>query len=310
MSPLLRVLIVADDLTGAADCGAACALHGLDTVVVLDDSRGVPNAEVLAFDANTRSMDAPSAAAETARIVRSHPASLVYKKIDSTLRGHVATEIAAALDAYRSTGHPDAVAIVAPAFPSMGRTTKGGRVYLRGVPLENGDLTGLLDAQTDEDLRAIAKQWKARDVLWVGSAGLMSALMSGLEKPARPAMQRVNGPIIFAVGSLSERSREQVEALKEAGFENDLILVGEPEALASEVARHESIGGLVLTGGDTARAVLRALGVASLRFAGEVETGVPILVAEGSGLPVVTKAGDFGDRETLVRCGAALRTGQ
>jgi len=69
----------------------------------------------------------------------------------------------------------------------------------------------------------------------------------------------------------------------------------------------EQIGGLVLTGGETARAVLSRLGIRALRVVGEVETGVPILVAEGSGLPVVTKAGDFGDNETLLRCRLVLQ---
>ena len=81
-------------------------------------------------------------------------------------------------------------------------------------------------------------------------------------------------------------------------------------ALAETIARHfeqntERIGGLVLTGGETARAVLSRLGIRALRVVGEVETGVPILVAEGSGLPVVTKAGDFGSPETLLRCAAS-----
>jgi uncharacterized protein YgbK (DUF1537 family) len=312
---LLKILIIADDLTGAADCAAAC---GLDAVVVLDDSGGVPDADVVAIDANTRSMTAKHAAAETARIVRSYPASIVYKKIDSTLRGHIAAEIAAALEAYRQMDHPDAIAVVAPAFPAMGRTTKGGCQYVHRMPLENGDLNRLpdaviCDAETDEDLRAIAIKWMKRDVLWVGgvlwvgSAGLVSALMSGVEKRQPPPVPMADGPIIFAVGSHSERSLEQVEALREAGVGNDVVLVGEPEALASKVASIESIGGLVLTGGDTARAVLRALGITALRVLGEVETGVPILITEGSrALPVVTKAGDFGNRDTLVKCRAAL----
>jgi D-threonate/D-erythronate kinase len=71
----MEILIIADDLTGAADCGAACAAHGLETVVVLDgvykeNAAGIPLAEVVAFDANTRAMTPEEAAAETARIVR------------------------------------------------------------------------------------------------------------------------------------------------------------------------------------------------------------------------------------------------
>jgi 4-hydroxythreonine-4-phosphate dehydrogenase len=83
--------------------------------------------------------------------------------------------------------------------------------------------------------------------------------------------------------------------------------MGEAGTLAELVARYPTrIGGLVLTGGETARAVLSRLGIKTLQVVGEVEIGVPLLIAEGSGLPVITKAGDFGDRDTLVRCRAAL----
>lgn len=51
-----EVLIIADDLTGAADCGAAFAAHGFKTVVVLDEPADAQDAEVVALDANTRAM--------------------------------------------------------------------------------------------------------------------------------------------------------------------------------------------------------------------------------------------------------------
>jgi D-threonate/D-erythronate kinase len=309
----MEILIIADDLTGAADCGAACAAHGLDTVVVLDDSAGIPRAEVVAVDANTRAMTPEMAAAETARIVREYPARIVYKKIDSTLRGNVGVEIVAALGAYRAMGYPEAVAVVAPAFPAMGRTTKGGQMYVRAEAVQAEDIGRMLeDAETDEDLRAIAAKWMHHEagVVWVGSAGLARWLpeAAGLKRGEPPVVPNVTGPIVFAIGSPSQRSREQAQALEEAGVGRDIVLRGEAEALANTIARNpERIGGLVLTGGETARAVLSRLGIAALRVVGEVEPGVPILVAEGSGLPVVTKAGDFGDRQTLLRCRLVLQ---
>ena len=313
MRTLLDILIIADDLTGAADCGAACAAHGLDTVVVLDDAGGIPSADVVALDANTRAMTPQAAGAETARIVRRYPARIVYKKIDSTLRGNVAAEVAAALEAYREVGHRQAIAVVAPAFPAMGRTTKGGRMYVRGEAIEHRDIGLLLhDAETDDDLREIAAKWTNHEagVLWVGSAGLARWLpeAAGLERGVLRSAPGAAEPLVFAVGSPAARSREQANALKDARAGNDVVLMGEAEALAETVAgMKERIGGLVLTGGETARAVLSRLGVRALRVMGEVETGVPILAAEGSGLLVVTKAGDFGDRDTLIRCRARLR---
>jgi uncharacterized protein YgbK (DUF1537 family) len=69
------------------------------------------------------------------------------------------------------------------------------------------------------------------------------------------------------------------------------------------------VGGLVATGGETARAVLDAWGVRRLRVHGEVEAGVAFSTTDGwrRVVPVVTKAGGFGDAETLVRCGEFLQ---
>jgi 4-hydroxythreonine-4-phosphate dehydrogenase len=83
--------------------------------------------------------------------------------------------------------------------------------------------------------------------------------------------------------------------------------------VAKRIAR---VGGLVATGGETARALLTAAGLAGLRLGGEVETGVPWGLGFGTlarigdrkrVLPIVTKAGAFGDADTLVRCRQALK---
>jgi D-threonate/D-erythronate kinase len=60
-------------------------------------------------------------------------------------------------------------------------------------------------------------------------------------------------------------------------------------------------GGLVLTGGLTARAVCDALAIARIDLVGEIEPGVALGRAVDSGLDVVAKAGTFGDRLSLVR---------
>ena len=64
------MLVIADDLTGAADCGVACASHGLHTLLVLGDSGDDVDAEALAVDGDTRRLPAQEAAAETARLLR------------------------------------------------------------------------------------------------------------------------------------------------------------------------------------------------------------------------------------------------
>lgn len=64
----------------------------------------------------------------------------------------------------------------------------------------------------------------------------------------------------------------------------------------------ETLGGLVVTGGETAITVSNALGAYGIRICGEVEPVVPAGVMLGGiahGLPVVTKAGGFGSDAVL-----------
>jgi len=92
------------------------------------------------------------------------------------------------------------------------------------------------------------------------------------------------------------------------------VVPGGADAAASclaEVARSLAadglVDGLIATGGDTARAAAGALGARGLRLWGEMEPGVPVGILDGPHpLPVITKAGGFGDRDTLVRLCKAL----
>jgi uncharacterized protein YgbK (DUF1537 family) len=75
-------------------------------------------------------------------------------------------------------------------------------------------------------------------------------------------------------------------------------------ALVAEVATGAFLASLFLTGGDTARAVLHAMGSGAIRLCGEILPGMVLgTVMEGPhmGLPVVTKAGAFGGEDALVR---------
>jgi uncharacterized protein YgbK (DUF1537 family) len=62
--------------------------------------------------------------------------------------------------------------------------------------------------------------------------------------------------------------------------------------------------GLLLSGGDTASLVARAMGVDSIRLVDEVSTGIPFAWLRGGlldGRTAVTKSGAFGDADALVR---------
>jgi len=132
------LVIVADDLTGAADCAVVCVKRGLDAVVVLAPDAPAQGVDVLAIDADTRALRPEAAAEKTARVLSSLGQGkdfLVFKKIDSTLRGHIGVELAVMLSARRRTV-PDSIVVLAPAFPALGRTTVDGYHFLWGQPLE------------------------------------------------------------------------------------------------------------------------------------------------------------------------------
>ena len=129
----MHAAVIADDLTGAADTGVQLVRAGYRTAVAF---RGAPlppaeDLDAVALDTDSRAMPAGFAAKrvlEAGRAVRH--ARVVDKKLDSTLRGPIAAELVAALEA---TGRDRAV--VAPAFPSAGRTTVGGVQLVHGVPV-------------------------------------------------------------------------------------------------------------------------------------------------------------------------------
>jgi len=125
-----RGLIVADDLSGANDTGHQLATRGYPTTVVTGEAATVEQESVVVVNTDSR-YAAPEAAAERVRsAVAQYPASFAYKKVDSTLRGNLVAEIEAMLGATES-----AIAVVAPAFPAMGRVTVGGIHVVDGTPV-------------------------------------------------------------------------------------------------------------------------------------------------------------------------------
>jgi D-threonate/D-erythronate kinase len=327
---LPEVVIVADDLSGAADCAVAFMSTGLTACVLFGEADLNVDADVIAIDAGTRRMSADDSARETRRIFGALPTGpLLYKKIDSMLRGHIGVEVAAALEARRAIDGRT-TAVLAPAFPAMGRTTVNGIQLVRGVAVGDiGAIAGdvlICDAVTESDLRAIADKGLALGVpvIWVGSAGLARHLpiAAGLsrERSQPKGVPQITKPILFVVGSASSCSVEQAQALRDVlGSDtlatldaSDTVTREDPElcaALARSLAsRAKDFGALALTGGETARSILEAMGVTGLRLIKEIEPGVPLSISIGAvEMPVITKAGAFGDRETLIRCRRALR---
>ena len=217
---LTSILIIADDLSGAADCAIAFAGAGRSTAVTLNASRAMAHgATVIAADTDTRRMR-PAEAAHAPRAAwhaLRGPGRRLYKKIDSTLRGNWAAEVAAL--------QPLAgLAIVAPAFPATGRTVRDGRVFVRGVPLENTETWQLEHAARAADLQPMLEAAGLR------TAGWRSTRCAAI--PQRCAMRlprRANsGAQALIVDAETERD---LRALAQATASMDEALSGSAQAV-------------------------------------------------------------------------------
>jgi uncharacterized protein YgbK (DUF1537 family) len=332
----MRLAIIADDLTGAMDAAAPFAERGLAVQLVLSDAEVSPGAsDVVAFDTNSRHLPPAKAAAAVARSIAALPPTTpLFKKIDSTLRGAVVDEIRAA------AGGRTAI-VIAPAVPSQGRTISGGQVFVHGVRLGEAESGGearrppfarslatalaplpcvMPDCASDGDLIEIARAAPA-DALLVGAAGLAEAVAQIRFGDAVPTVPPASaGPLLFVAGSRTAITAQQLAHLRRTRPDAAIVTPpaapdGDAGAVARGLAEHAVArlraidgGALVLVGGDTARAVLDALGVRTLRVRGHVIPSIPWGEADVAGLTVIiaTKAGGFGAPDALSRIAEKL----
>jgi uncharacterized protein YgbK (DUF1537 family) len=222
---VLPLGIIADDLTGALDALAPFAARGCQSwVSVRPNIVPALSPDVIAVSTDSRFLSA-SAAADAVRSAAGQLKSASYfKKLDTLLRGHWAAEVESAIDVL----DPELV-IIAPAFPALGRTTKGGVQYIHGTPvsevkqdlfhaprsariadyMKGAEVTSgfdahfsfggcfICDAETQSDLAQIVAAGLAsgRRVLWCGASGLAEALAASIPERLRhwhpPAQQRV-----------------------------------------------------------------------------------------------------------------------
>lgn len=252
MSARPCAVVLADDLTGACDTGVQLAGTGAPCPVVLGEGREGFSRETLrraaldygrlVADTESRHME-PDDARERVRSVANAlhglDVGVLYKKVDSTLRGRIAAEI----DGVRSV-FDDRVIVVAPAYPAAGRTTVDGLCLVDGVPVHRtefgrdrrspvassriadhlpadpavrhataasadrvlatarpGDMI-VIDARTSDDLGAVAQRVAQRPerYLLVGSAGLAAALRTtGTLAPREPGSPSGDGAAVRTV---------------------------------------------------------------------------------------------------------------
>lgn len=174
------IYVIADDLTGANDTGVQFAKKGYNTMVSILDKQStiiIPNnLDVFVMDTETRELEDKTVRKILRNILKKiniNKKDIVYKKVDSTLRGNMGVEIEEIIMIFNRD-----ICIFSPSYPSYQRITVGGHLIVDQKPLElseyscynstqieNSSIPFLLERQTDFpvaqiDLKDVAKGQK------------------------------------------------------------------------------------------------------------------------------------------------------
>ncbi|MCD6580092.1 four-carbon acid sugar kinase family protein, partial [bacterium] len=174
------IYVIADDLTGANDTGVQFAKKGYNTMVSILDKQStiiIPNnLDVFVVDTETRELEGKTARKILRNILKTlniNKNDMIYKKVDSTLRGNLGDEIEEIMNILKKD-----ICIFSPSFPSHKRITIDGYLIVDQKPLglseyssnnlmqeENSFIPFLLKKQTNFsvgqiDLKDVAKGQK------------------------------------------------------------------------------------------------------------------------------------------------------
>jgi uncharacterized protein YgbK (DUF1537 family) len=252
----MKLCVIADDLTGAAEIAGLGLRYGLAARLVREPF--VPDGcgeGLTVLDTDSRALTPEAAAARVREACAAACASgfgRIYKKTDSALRGPLLAEVGAALEALGMER-----ALLVPQNPSRGRTVSAGRYASGGVPLHltefgrdpehpatSDDVAELLGARDGAlpvavldpgaalpscgvafgcaadaaEVRGWASQLDAR-TLPAGGADFFQAVLeaAGLRVCTSPAPQAREGRALAVCGSASEESRRAVQQAGRSG---------------------------------------------------------------------------------------------
>ena len=136
---MYKIAVIADDFTSVTDCTISFACKGMSTAALTNvPETEYPESEVIGLNTESRTLLPEEAYywnQKAALQLKSQKCEVIYKSVDSTLRGNLGAEIDGVMDGYGYN-----LAFVAPAFPHYGRTTVKGTHYLNGCLLEESPI--------------------------------------------------------------------------------------------------------------------------------------------------------------------------
>lgn len=246
------IVVIADDLTGAAEIGGLGLSFGLKAEIITNLNIN-PGAELVVISTDTRSMPEGKALEVTKTVSKAILAikpDIIFIKVDSVLRGHIVPELKLHQEilGYKK-------ALLVPANPAFGRVLTGGKYYVNGelihktafahdpeFPVMGPYLFEMLRVdEKDVSINAITDELPASGIIigetisndgllsWIakadketllaGGAGLFTALLASFElkKDASPVAKQPDTPALFVCGTTHDRSRSNIRRIKELG---------------------------------------------------------------------------------------------
>ncbi|HET8577696.1 MAG TPA: four-carbon acid sugar kinase family protein [Methylomirabilota bacterium] len=296
--------IIADDLTGACDAGALFCGRGR-VGVFFDDRAPGPEWEVAVVDSESRALPAAEAARAVSEIAqRLGPRlrrGLVFKKIDSTLRGAVGAELDVLLNV---TGRR--AALVCPAFPAQGRTVVDGILRVGGVPAHESPIGRDPDYPTPFS--------DVADILRRGGRPVRRVALREVRGGALPhALEGATGGVLAA----DAETDADLDALAAAAAADASMLLAGSAGLARATAAALAYAGgtvplpegrawLIVAGSRhpasrSQTQALRAAGMTSVIVeSGATPDVAPLIAALRSGGPALLESGDTPDDRSAV----------
>lgn len=241
-----KILLIADDYTGANDTGIKIAERGYEVEISLKTDE-VIDSDICVIDTESRNIsgnDARKIINKTLTSINNLDDYLfIYKKVDSTLRGNIKEECEEIIKYYK----PEIV-IFNPAYPVLVRKVIDGIHFVNDLrlketefasdpekPVEEDDIRKIFDTtschhnleevrngltieegvntfdtELDSDLAEIVKKCLDlnKKILYIGSAGLCDALFDELI---------IKDPALAIVGSVSKENEVAVDYCAKMG---------------------------------------------------------------------------------------------
>ncbi len=212
-----KVLVLADDLTGANDAGVSLAETGMRVEVAFStEYQGEPQALILNSD--SRALSAAESVKRVSELMEAFlPRFLprwIIKKIDSTLRGNLGAELEAVMRVLNCS-----VAVLAPAFPAAGRTTRLGQCYVHGIPVDKTEFA--TDPKTpviSADIASLVAQQSQISCTFTTPQALNAALERHSDTPRVLIIDAQTNQQLDAVIDAVAASAQQVLLVGSAGL--------------------------------------------------------------------------------------------